>query len=63
MGGRDVNTVPKMHRKVLIELLHGLQEKRYTFVSLALFRGRNEVVKEDPMVCRENSSSLDAWKS
>lgn len=62
MGGRDVNTVPKMHRKALIEPLHGLREKIYTFVSLALFRGRSEVAKEDPMVCRGDSSLLNAWK-
>jgi hypothetical protein len=54
--------VPKKHRKVLIELLRGLQERIYTFVNLALFRGRSGVVKEDLMVCREDSSLLDAWK-
>lgn len=62
MGGRGVNTVPKKHRKVLIELLRGSQERIYTFVNLALFRGRSGVVKEDLMVCREDSSLLDAWK-
>jgi hypothetical protein len=57
-----VNTVPKMLRKALIKPLHELQERIYTFVSLALFRGRSEVVKEDPMVCREDSSLLEASK-
>jgi hypothetical protein len=62
MEGIDVNMDPKMHRKALVGLLHGLQERRYTFVNLALFRVCSGGVKVGRMVCHEDSSSLGVWK-
>lgn len=53
---------PRMHRKALIGPLHELQEKRYIFANLALFRVRSGGVKEGLMACHEDSSSLNVEK-
>jgi len=62
MEGRDVHMDPKMHHKALIGPPHGLQERRYTFVNLALFRVRSGGAKEGLMVCREDSWLLNVEK-